>query len=347
MTGREPEAQEEADVRAARDEEQERRLEQQDRNRARGSGGDEQGSRGEASLLPDTAPPGTPLEHPSQTPLYHAYNAERYARQELIKAYEESFDCRLVVMVDAIFPDSVTYFEELLFDCDPETDLHLLVDSPGGDGDTAVRLVRSAQARCRELTVAVPNQAKSAATLLALGGHRILMGPTSDLGPIDPQFPIEGRVGLVAAKDLIAAVEHADEAIAANPDSYPLYVSLLADVTAVMVQEARSSLARSGELLRAALASNPDRREDEVERIALELEEPLILVSKEHGEVFSAQDADEAGLPVIHADTAGDQWRLLWRLWAKYFALGARVYEGYRASVVLGLEPWESSEAGA
>src|SRR5205823_5550063 len=99
------------------------------------------------------------------------------------------------------------------------------------DGETAVRLVRAAQARCRELTVLVPNQAKSAGTLLAMGAHHILMGPTSDLGQVDPQFQTPER-SLYSAKDLIAAVENAETAIAANPGTYPLHVSLLADVTA-------------------------------------------------------------------------------------------------------------------
>ena len=85
-----------------------------------------------------------------------------------------------------------------------------MLDTPGGDGELAVRLVRSMQARCSELTVIVSNHAKSAGTLLAMGAHSILMGPTSDLGPVDPQL-YAGKVEqpLVAAKDLIAAVDRA------------------------------------------------------------------------------------------------------------------------------------------
>jgi len=98
-------------------------------------------------------------------------------------------------MIDVIFPDSVTYFEELISDANPAEDLHLLLDTPGGDGETAIRPVRSAQARCRELTVIVPNQAKSAGTILAIGAHWIIMGPASDLGPVDPQFMDPSRTG--------------------------------------------------------------------------------------------------------------------------------------------------------
>jgi len=115
----------------------------------------------------------------------------------------------------------VTLFEELIYDADPNTDLHILLASPGGDGETAVRLVRSAQARCRQLTVVVPDQAKSAATLLALGAHHILMGPASDLGPIDPQFLL-GDGSLVSAKDIIGSVEEAVKTVQAAPETYPI-----------------------------------------------------------------------------------------------------------------------------
>src|SRR5688500_10195754 len=111
-------------------------------------------------------------------------------------------------MLDAIFPDSVTPFEELIYDADPSQDLHLILASPGGDGETAVGAVRSAPALRRERTVVVPDQAKSAATFLALAAHRLLMGPVSDLGPVDPQVRLQdGR--LVSAKDIIAAVDDA------------------------------------------------------------------------------------------------------------------------------------------
>src|SRR5207248_1995588 len=128
------------------------------------------------------------LALPHQPPLYHAEHSERYVRQGLIRDYEARFGCRLVVLVAAIFREMVTLFEEVIFDADPSEDIHLLLDTPGGDGETAVRLVRSVQARCRELTVIVPNSAKSAGTVIVMGAHHIVLGPTSDLGPIDPQL---------------------------------------------------------------------------------------------------------------------------------------------------------------
>ena len=278
---------------------------------------------------------------PPQTPLFHASQSARYERQDLIRQYEEQCSCRLIVLIDAIFPQSVTLFEDLIYDADPATDLHLLLYSPGGDGETAVRLVRAAQARCREFTVIVPDVAKSAGTLLAMGAHHVLMAPISDLGPIDPQFLMNNS--LVAAKDIIAAVDDAAKKVQDAPDTYPLYASLLSNVDALVVQQSRSALDRTEDLLLEALRSNPTRSADCVSSLNERLKEPLITRPRTHAALFGVKDAKAAGLPAHEVDLEGAQWRMIWRLWAKYYHLGAvggaaRFYEGRRASWVLGLD---------
>ena len=163
-------------------------------------------------------------------------------------------------------------FEDLIYDANPNADMHLLLNSPGGEGETAIRLVRAAQARCSELTVIIPDQAKSAATLLALGANHILMSPMSDLGPIDPQFLVDDE-DLVAAKDIIAAVDNAAQKVQEAPETYPLYVSLLSDVSSIMLQQARAALDSTADLLQAALSSNPSRSETEVTDLINKLSE--------------------------------------------------------------------------
>ena len=305
-------------------------------NRARQDGEDQ---RAEATTREanDVHTAATGAEHalvlPAQSPLFQAQHSERYERQQLIANYEAEFDCRLVVVVDTLFDDCITLFEELVYDADPEAALHLMIDSPGGDGEVAVRLLRSAQARCSELVLVVPDQAKSAATLLALGAHKILLGATSDLGPVDPQFAV-GKGNLISAKDLIAAVEYAEKAIEAKPETYPLHAALLPDVTGLMVQQARSALDRTSDLMKEALRSHPDRSEEEVERLHKALQEPL-LSQRSHTALFGLREVRAAGLPCVTVDHRSVQWQILWRLWAKYFTLGARIYEGRRSSHIL------------
>jgi hypothetical protein len=66
--------------------------------------------------------------------------------------------------------------------------LDLIVHSPGGNGLAAEKILDLCRKYCKKkLRVAVPVFAKSAATLIALGADEIIMGETSELGPIDPQ----------------------------------------------------------------------------------------------------------------------------------------------------------------
>jgi hypothetical protein len=302
-----------------------------------GSGGKGSGSgdaAGEAKELPQ-------VSGVSRTPLFHAQHSERYARQQLIRDYEDAVGANLIVVIDQIFPRGLTFLEELVFDCEPDKPLHVVLASPGGDGETAIRMVRSLQTRCTELTVIVPDMAKSAATLLCLGANRILMGPGGDLGPVDPQFPIEGR-GLVGCKEIVMAVAEAEERITNSPNTFPLYANLLADINMLMVEQARNALARCGSQVREALSCRGNYEDGELDELSEALRAPFIDEPSAHSAVISAADAAGYGLPAEAIDTKSDDWQRVWQLWTRYFALGCwpagniAVYEGRRASHLLG-----------
>ncbi len=60
--------------------------------------------------------------------------------------------------------------------------------TPGGDGTAAEKILDLCRKYCtKSFRVVVPLYAKSAGTLIALGADEILMGETSELGPIDAQ----------------------------------------------------------------------------------------------------------------------------------------------------------------
>ena len=270
-----------------------------------------------------------------RSPLYEAYHAHRYERQALIRDYQKTYSCRLVVLADRLFPESIPLFEETLYDADPKVDLHVMLRTFGGDGETALRLVRQAQSRCRELTVVVPVEAKSAGTLFVLGADRIILGPTSDLGPIDPQFRLPSGV-FASGKAIIAAVEDAERRIQANPETYTLHASLLNDITALLVQQAKDAIARADDQLREALACAETRTEEQLDELASRLRKPLIQNPQSHGTAISAGQAKELGLPVEDVEVGGAQWQGIWRMWAKYAALNAdAIYEGQTASQVV------------
>jgi hypothetical protein len=63
--------------------------------------------------------------------------------------------------------------------------LTLFIKSDGGSGQSALRMVNLLRQFSAELSAVVPLECKSAATMLALGADRILMGPLAHLSAID------------------------------------------------------------------------------------------------------------------------------------------------------------------
>lgn len=281
------------------------------------------------------------MSQTSRTPLFEAQHSERYARQLLVRRYQELTGANLIVMIDQIFADNMTYLEELIHPLDPDKPIHLLLASPGGDGETAVRIVRSLQARCTELTVLIPDMAKSAATILCLGADRLLFGPGGDLGPVDPQMRYPNGT-LASAKELVEAVDEAERRITLNPDTYPLFANLLADVTMLMVEQARNALLRSEALVTEALSANKRRDAADIAALAANLKSPLIDDPTSHSAVISVEAAASFGLPAEAADPTSEEWGLVWSLWTRYFSLGSfpngnvAIYEGERASQIIG-----------
>jgi len=88
------------------------------------------------------------------------------------------------------------------------TEIELWLESPGGDAHTAYKLVLELRSRARHLRVVIPDYAKSAATLIALGMDEIWMAPAAELGPLDVQIEHPDREGMiVSALDVAGALD--------------------------------------------------------------------------------------------------------------------------------------------
>jgi DNA-binding NarL/FixJ family response regulator len=270
--------------------------------------------------------------HPRQSPVYHALHADRYHRQELIRAYEQATGAKFVAALDYIDIDFVLNLEEHLINEKGDRELHLMLRSPGGDGEQAIRAIRVLQSRCSRLVLVIPDMAKSAATLLALGADEIRLGPASDLGPIDPQMMIGGR--WFAAKAVLAAVEQAEDSVKAERALTPLWASLLAEVTALDVQSAKAELERTTPMIRQALSyrtqpPNEAQTEDLVRALVAALqEEPT-----SHGASLGPTELQRLQLPVVQMDPNSWEWQCIWRLWTLYWVqIRAPIYESLSAS---------------
>lgn len=80
-----------------------------------------------------------------------------------------------------------------------ETEIDVWIDSPGGDAHAAFKMYLDLRSRCNRLRVMVPDYAKSAATLFAIGADELFMSPFADLGPIDAQIEHPDREGEIVS----------------------------------------------------------------------------------------------------------------------------------------------------
>src|SRR5690242_8021357 len=64
-------------------------------------------------------------------------------------------------------------------------ELLLFIKSGGGTGTASLRMVNLLRNHAKSVTALIPLDCQSAATMLALGANRILMGPLAYLTPID------------------------------------------------------------------------------------------------------------------------------------------------------------------
>jgi len=196
-----------------------------------------------------------------------------------------------------------------------------------------------AQGACRRFVVVVPDIAKSAATIFALGAHEIIMGPTSDLGPIDPQVLVHGR-GYVSAKEIMSAVDRALKDVSERPDSYPLHSALLGmgKVDATLYEFAKSALDRTAEIAKQAISSNADLAGPAVNKLVQKVTDRLITKTHMHSAVIGCAEARQVGLPVTELQIRSAWWQEIWAIWTRYFALGPvdefRIYESDQASQV-------------
>lgn len=97
--------------------------------------------------------------------------------------------------------------------------LDLIVHSPGGSVEAADQIVQYLRAKYQYIRVIVPQNAMSAATMIACAADEIVMGKHSAIGPIDPQFILGGPSGPVPvpAHTILKDFEKAKADVAANP----------------------------------------------------------------------------------------------------------------------------------
>lgn len=235
---------------------------------------------------------------PTQSPIFWVQQKDRYLRQLLIKDIEDVTGRRLIVYFANRFKNEsqidagdLSYMAELVDDI-KRAPTDLLLETNGGSTDATEAIVSLLQSVVPDLRVIVTSAAKSNGTMICLAASEIIMGPTSELGPIDPSF------NNIPASILI------EPAIAQQ--NYPLH--RLGKFAIQQTEKLAGNLLRSG-----MLAGRP---ESEVTTVVNALSTKSVFFS--HGSVIDHREASALGLNVRYLPEDDELWRRLWLLTCMY-----------------------------
>ena len=127
------------------------------------------------------------------------------------------------------------------------SELDLILHSPGGSLAAAEQMVCYLRKQYQHIRVIVPQNAMSAATMMACAADEVLMGHHSALGPTDPQIPMDGDY--VAAQSIINEFNKAKEEIRDNISTLPLWTSRIANWRPGLLDDCERAIQLSQEIV--------------------------------------------------------------------------------------------------
>ncbi len=286
----------------------------------------------------------------NRTPLFEAMHAPRYNRQALIREIESVTNRRLLVYfanirhpASGVDATDVAPFQDLLSDCDKGCEIDLLLQTSGGDIDSAEKMVSMLRNRAAGFRLIVTERAKSAGTLMAMAADEIVMSATSELGPIDPQITLtqpDGRMIQRPAQSFLDGLEDIKGQIQKEGGVNPAYYPLLSQLDPALLDLCKKELRHSREFAEKWLKKYMLKNDaNKAETIA---EKPAdVKQYSSHGIMIDHEEAVNLGLKIQYYESDDALWQLFWRLHLGYEVAvqqtrAAKVFETRKVSIEIG-----------
>lgn len=199
--------------------------------------------------------------------------------------------------------------------------IDLFLYSRGGDVSVPWRIVTMMREFCEEFCVLIPYKAHSAATMIALGADRIVMGKKAELSPIDPTLvrAVIGEATVpppeISVEDVSSYISFMRERANINDQSALAQVvsQLASHLTPLTLGSVNRQYSHIRLVARKLLTSRKEKiEEDRIGTIIDALTEKMY----SHGHAIGRKEAAELGLPVDKPDDALEN--LMWALYQEY-----------------------------
>ena len=250
-------------------------------------------------------------------------NSSPIIRQRLIKKLEDITGRYTISYISLPIPHPVSFIND--WDAEiienilksygtkiPKIDL--ILHSGGGFAESAERIINSIYSYCDDLRVIIPRQAKSAATMVAMGASKILMSDTSEIGSIDPQLP-----NGIAAQSVVKAYEELQTLISdkqTKKEPFDAELVSISKIDPVMLRECRKYMGLSKDIA-SKLINKKMRQNNPI--ASSEIETNFVDDSRtfSHGRLIGYEDAKKLGLDVDYIDKFDEKWKLIWEIYIR------------------------------
>jgi hypothetical protein len=258
---------------------------------------------------------------------------ERYqtweGRKPLFQELKDSFEGRTLVTFFTSF-DFDTQIDDK--DCDmlqsvlQNTDLSkgliLMINSPGGEPLAAERIatVCRSYSGTKDYWALVAGRAKSAATMICMGASKIIMAPTAELGPVDPQVRVSTDEGMAwLAADVVTSTydDLIQKSTAAGATNIEPYIQQLGRFDARLVSQFKAWIALSRDISVKLLASGMMSGQSDADieaKIQIFLEASQ---TRDHGRPIYSEMAKKCGLTIDELDLTSTAWNHIYELYVR------------------------------
>lgn len=239
--------------------------------------------------------------------------------------------------------NDIRFFADLLQSIGDTEKLILMLNTPGGEANSAEKIAKMCRDYCTSFKVLVPNYAMSAGTMIALASDAIMMGYLSSIGPIDPQIRVvtpRGDFQFVPAqsyidswKGLVAQIIQGTPAKAIIPSLQQLNPPIID----VCMKAIESSKKFAEEWLSKYMLKN---KLEKAKKIAEALSDVSRWMS--HGKNIDPKMAAGLGLKIEKIPKNSKLWRAIWDLFCRQehflnITNNVKIFESEKVSLNLGI----------
>lgn len=200
------------------------------------------------------------------------------------------------------------------------TEIDILIHSPGGDPDAAESIITLLRSRFSKLRFIVPDQAKSAATMMCCAGDEILMDERSELGPIDPQLSLTRGDGVnisAPAQAIINQFDIAKKELSKNPNQLPAWLPILQPLGPSLLTQCEAADKLARDLVESWLKSYMFQNVENGETLAIKIANFLANYEDHlsHGKRIGIEQLKDLGLVVKDLRQTPDLREAIWNLY--------------------------------